>query len=499
MKRKATLLFCLSFAIACPSFGQKEVSSMASSFGNFSVPKGKSREETLFREALSKGREYRDYYVLVNESQKMVKEEDLIDICKAHDYLYSDKYVKKDIDRFGDKASTVYKFEFLPKAVFPEYVFDWTDRTSTKFADLKSKGSAWVFDVNLYNASNKMYLKDNCLWSGSVADGMIEGTGTGFCHLGETQFLYFFGQFRKGFPIGRVMYSIFIANEEGDASKNAQFHLIEVGEIHDGMALFRYLSNGGDKRGKANELYGYVSEEGKVTVMPTYKTAHDFSGDKAAVKNDKGLDVYINKYGTELGYTEAQQKVFDDAKAEEERIKAEAERQKLLAEQKAEEERQLAEEKRRAYLQKIQPLMDKSKWQIGDRLCLEFARQGQYITGTLEGWNPDRSKCKLMIVTSPGARVRYNGYNLEKNNVVWIPTSGDGWHKALPEEIEAANRDDNSTYSNSISTLAKCPECNGKGYVEYTYKGWFGSTGTGTRTCSRCEGTKFVMMDQKLF
>ena len=515
MVRRIVTFFFLSTALAAPVLCQKavdadKVSNPTVTADKVSVPKGKSREEELFREALSWERDYRDYYVLINQTQKMVKVEDLTSICEQYGYLYREDYVTKDIDRFGDKAATVLKFWFLPKASYWRYVFEWTDRTSTKSESLEAKGSVWFFDVTQYNLSNKLSLLRDCYWSGNVVDGFIDGTGAGICQLNDESFCYFSGQFRKGFPLGRACFRKFVTKgtwgygpkeklPDGSKSNGAAFHWIEVGQMSDGMATFRYLDNGGDRAGKTSDLYGFVNENGLVAIAPTYKEVHNFSDGKAAVRNNKGEGVYIDKVGQFVDYTEEQKIIFADAKAEEERIKAEAEQQRLLAEQKAEEERKLAEEKRLAYLQKIQPLMDKNKWQIGDRLCLEFARQGQYITGTLEGWNPDRSKCKLMIVTSPGARVRYNGYNLEKNSLVWIPSSGDGWHKALPEELEAANRDDNSTYTNTISTLAKCPECNGKGYVEYTYTGWFGSTGKGTRTCSRCEGTKFVMQDQKLF
>ena len=89
-------------------------------------------------------------------------------------------------------------------------------------------------------------------------------------------------------------------------------------------------------------------------------------------------------------------------------------------EQERAEKLRLEREKREAYLQKIKPLMDKNKWQRGDRLCLEFVRQGQYITGTVEEWNGDKSKCRIKIVTSPNGNMSYNGDILSKNNLTTI-------------------------------------------------------------------------------
>lgn len=512
IRRTISYLF-ISLLLVCSAFGQREektsyVKSALMPSDPISVPTGKSREEVLFREALERTREYRSYFALINETGKMVKKEDLIDICNAHNYLYLDKYETKEIDRFGDKASSVLKFWFMPKESYWRYVFEWTDRTSTKCESLKKRGSLWFFDVNQYNASNKLRLIGHSLWTGNVVDGYVDGTGVGFRQLAEHEYCYFSGEFRKGFPVGKVTFRLFKTDgtswgyspREKKGSNGAAFHTIEVGEMHDGMALFRYLDNGGDNSGKASELYGYVSEEGKVTVKPIYKTAHAFNGGKAVVKNDKGQEIYIDKFGADLGYTEAQQKIYDDAKAEEERIKAEAEKQRLLAEQKEAEEKRLAQERRVAYLQKIRPLMDKSKWQRGDRVCLEFGRQGQYITGTVEEWNGDKSKCRIKIVTSPNGNMSYNGDMVSKNNLIWIPTSGEGWHKALPEEIEAANAQDNSIPTQDIQQMAICPDCNGKKYIEESYRAGliFHYTDTRVVDCPRCGGTGFIMKSQTI-
>ena len=99
--------------------------------------------------------------------------------------------------------------------------------------------------------------------------------------------------------------------------------------------------------------------------------------------------------------------------------------------------------------------------------------------------------------------MQYNGENLEKNTTMWIATSGEGWHKALPEEIEAANKQDNSTYQakTNLTLPKKCPNCNGKGWVsrEVTHRGWLGSyTDTETSKCYRCDGTGWIEETQTL-
>ena len=470
------------------------------------LPTGKSWEDKHFREALEKGREAKSYYELVNEDKKVIKVESLTDFCRTHNYMWKKNYETKEIAKFGDLATSVYKFYFLPEEEYVYYVFEWTDRSMARASDLKNKGSVYFFDAD---ANAFICLRDNALWTGTVSGDLVSGTGAGIWKKNDDIYYYFQGTFKNGFPVGKAKFRIVDTNKdnwgfsprETSNGSGIPFREVELGEMQDGMALFRYLDNG-EKRQQGNELWGYVTDGGTIAIKQQYKTAYAFSNGRAAVVNDKGEDIYINKTGQFVDYTEKQQKIFADAKAKEDAEKAEQERQRMLAEQKAEEERRIAEEKRLAYLQKIQPLMDKSKWERGDRICLEFGRQGQYITGTLEEWNGNKSKCRIKIVTSPNGNMSYNGDILSKNNLIWIPTSGEGWHKALPEEIEAANLQDNSIPTTTISQMVICPECHGKKYKEESYSTYFFGipTGTSTRTvkCSRCDGTGFSMETQHI-
>ena len=456
------------------------------------LPQGKSWEDKHFREALQRGRTNKSFYELVNEEKKVVKVDPLIDFCRAHNYRWKKDYTSKQIAKFGDLINSVYKFYFIPENEFISYVFEWTDRSMARSSDLKSKGTVYFFDAD---ANSFVCLRDNAFWTDAVSGGYITGTGAGIWKKNNDTFYYFQGTFKNGFPVGRAKFRIIDTNNSNWGSSprengsGAPFREVEVGEMQDGMALFRYLDNG-EKRKQGSELWGYVTDQGSITIKPTYKTAYAFSNGRASVLNDKGESIYINKLGQFVDYTEKQKQIFADAKAKELAEKAELERQRQLAEQERAEKLRLEREKREAYLQKIKPLMDKNKWQRGDRLCLEFGRQGQYITGTVEEWNGDKSKCRIKIVTSPNGNMSYNGDILSKNNLIWIPTSGEGWHKALPEEIEDANAQDNSIPTQTIQNLAKCPDCGGHGGESSRWDGW--------RKCRRCDGTGFITRSQTI-
>ena len=49
---------------------------------------------------------------------------------------------------------------------------------------------------------------------------------------------------------------------------------------------------------RVNNLKGYVDEHGKVVVAPTYRTANDFSEDRALVVREAGSAQYIDGTGT---------------------------------------------------------------------------------------------------------------------------------------------------------------------------------------------------------
>ena len=487
------------------------------------APNGDSTEEKLFREALSKGRGYRSYYELVNETKKVVKAEDLINYCKSHGYLWEKDYKTKEISKFGDFSTSVYLFYFLPKNEFVNYVFDWTDRTNSNAGQLKSKGS-----VYFYNASTNTFdlLNNTALWTGSVVDGFVDGKGAGIWIKDGTHYYYFSGTFKRGFPLGNAKYRIVDTNvgswgyspreklPSGKYGTGGPFREVEVGEMNDGRAVFRYLDSG-DASNKGSNLYGFVDQNGAVVIKPAYKTAGPFSNGRAAVSNDKE-EFYIDKNGNFVDHTPRQKKIYADAKAKEDSIKAEREREQLLAEQKAAEERRIAEEKEAALKKRIEANKNTKLWSRGCRLAYRYANGYEYVIATLEEWNENRTKVKVKIVASPSATRTLNGDLLEKNNTMWVSAHNEGWHLALDEEISAALNNDNSvrriqapsSSSSSSSSSNFCSKCGGRGVIQCwscngtgshsrgggwdedaTYETCSTCRGKGSYTCSQCNGT----------
>lgn len=479
------------------------------------VPTGKSWEDKHFREALERGRQAKSYYELINADKKVIKLEDLTEFCQSHGYLWSKDYTTKEIPKFGDVATSIHRFYFLPKEEWVYYVFEWTDRTMSRSSDLRNKGSVYFFDA----ASNSFIcLRDNAMWTGSVSDGFVEGNGAGIWTRDGRNYYYFSGNFRKGFPVGKAKFRVVDSQSSGAwgyspretlpsgrAGDGSAFREVELGEMQDGMALFRYLDNG-EKRKEGSELWGYVSQSGAIAIKPIYKTAHAFSNGRAAVVNDKGEDVYIDKTGQFVDYTAKQKQIIAEAKAKEAAEKAEQERQRLLAEQKAAEEQRKAEAKEADLKRRIEANKNTRLWSRGCRLAYRYPNGYEYVLATLEEWNEDRSKVKVKIVASPSAtRSLYNGDLLEKNNTTWVAARGEGWHLALEEEIAEALANDNSVKRNTTTvintgpTTHSCSACNGTGRKICYSCGGTGRTqkdswdeSKGYETCYTCRGTTTV-------
>ena len=487
------------------------------------IPSGNSWEDKHFREAMTNGRQQKSYYELVNEDKKVIKLDDLTSYCRAHNFMWSKDYKTKEISKFGDVATSIYKFYFLPVEEFPLYVFEWTDRTMSRSSDLRSKGSVYFY---VPESDAFMCLRDEALWTGTVSNGYVEGTGAGIWKKDDRNYYYFSGTFKNGFPVGKAKYRIIDTEgagswgyspretmPSGKAGTGPAFREVEVGEMSDGMALFRYLDNG-EKSKSGSELYGYVNQSGSIVIKPTYKTAHAFNNGRAAVVNDKGEDVYIDKTGQFVDYTPKQKEIFAEAKAKEDAEKAEQERQRLLAEQKAAEEKRIAEAKEADLKRRIEANKNPRLWSRGCRLAYRFSNGYEYVLATLEEWNEDRSKVKIKIVASPSAQRSINGDMLEKNNTMWVSTRNEGWHLALDEEITAALNNDNSVKKETVvvststsssgsgystcstcrgAGMIKCTNCYGKGYVEDSWSDEVSTCSTcggrGRAVCYQCNGT----------
>lgn len=498
--------------------GLSTVSPMAQS--NIPVISGNSWEAKHFREALLRGRSYRKYYQFINDDKsKVITAETLKEFCRKHKFDYLEDYETKEVKRFGDFTTSVYKFHFVPESLWIDYVFEWTDRTEAKAGDLKSNGSAYFFNPDV---GGFVCLRDHVRWTGTLTDGWVDGVGAGIYQLTDHIFYYFSGIYQNGFPVGHARYRIIDTTKDGWEfsprekqstrlfGQGAPFHEVVLGPMHEGMALFQYIDNG-ESRKEGSQLYGYANQNGAIIIKPTYQTASSFSGGKAIVQNEKEEFIYIDKTGTFIDYTDRQKKLFDREKARQDSLNLAKERERILAEQKAAEEQRLAAAKEANLRQRIEANKNTRLWTRGSRLCYRYPSGNEYVLATLEEWNSNRTKVKVKIVASPSATRTLNGDLLEKNNTMWVSARNEGWHLALDEEIEIALRNDESIRKQEPTRQVivqderskDCPECNGRGVKPCSscdatgiMTSWFSDDkictdcrGKGQRRCFYCSGS----------
>ena len=218
---------------------------------------------------------------------------------------------------------TIRSAEFMPENEIGYYL-------ARVQSDKLQKGKAYI----VLGGSSKAV---DVEWSGRVANGMIEGSGTGVAMLENGQHYVISGKYINGIANGNCTVTQVTANvEDGmlDPSKvitKDKFYM--VSDFINGYA--RYYKD---------DKWGFIDESAKVVVQPKYKkivSSFDSDGE-AIVLNDQDEEIKIDKHGSELGYSDHQNEIFAET-----RRKAELEEQERQRKA-AEEARQRAEQEEKA-------------------------------------------------------------------------------------------------------------------------------------------------------
>ncbi|MBQ9436688.1 MAG: zinc finger-like domain-containing protein [Bacteroidales bacterium] len=465
------------------------------------IPQGKSWEDKHFREAMLRGRKEKEYYTLVNNENKEVSESKLIEYCKAHRFLAGSHTKTKNLKKFGTTVQTVEEFYFLPEDMVLFYVYECCgDYLSGK--NLTQKGA-----VQYYLTDNKRFvLLPDAFWSGTVVGGKVEGSGSGIIEQVRGSYLFFSGTFHQGVPCGVVEYRLvntgwqnwWMTTEQARANKKdggSPSLKINVDELNGNAALFRFQSD---------SKYGILEMSNDIitiTLEPSLKeqdVKSKFHNGKVKVIQDK-KEVYVDRFGKFIDYSEGEKQLMADAKAKEERERAEAERQRRLAEEEAAEERRQAAIFEAELTKRIEANKNTRLWSQGCRLAYRYPNKQEYIIATLEQWSDDRSRVKVRIVSSPSSVSTYKGDLLSKGNTMWVSARNEGWHLAFDEELAIALGDDHSANINCLACNGRgtipCGNCDGTGQVErWSYGSKYYDTcgachGKGSRKCKHCNGS----------
>lgn len=280
-----------------------------------------------FKSAMDRGRTSQSFYILKNESKKKLLLEDLTKYCQDNNYIIGD-HTTKEVSRFGDVATTIATFEFLPKYEYKDYLYSCLTNGKS-FYSLTQKGTGYCY----YNG--RFYETTDIQWSGTIKDGLIQGKGEGYAWNTENgQGFVVSGEFDKGLPVnGLTKFTLYIPQTIGPYnSNNTVTDECKTESLSDGLLPIWI-----------NKKLGFVNTDGVICINPEYSAlVKPFKDGTALVSRNDTTEIIIDKLGNYKGVTQKQQAIINERlrkKAEEERA-AELARKKAEAEELARLKRQ---------------------------------------------------------------------------------------------------------------------------------------------------------------
>ena len=380
------------------------------------------------------------------------------------------------------------KFKVLPKNELEMYIYN------------KLNSSKWAYNMLTQTGKGQTFVLGELdfKWSGNVTNGMINGTGCGLAKISGREYCFVNAEFVNGLPKGEVNFVkyycsgddpttgtttnyryIFSDWSEGMAyvqcpgSTNYGLANAETGKIVARDKFYNYDEPFKDGHGVVDMYYGRTDSEttcpdcsGRGAISGCSNCGGDgytgWSNDtRCSTCNGTGAhgcskchgkgkvhqpgtpiikDIVIDKNGEFVDWGPNEKaKLAEQENAErarQQRIKDSLDRVEKL---RIEAERKKAELERKVAIN-----CNPKLWTQGDHICYSLPNYSGKITcGTLEEWNPNHTKAKIKVVTSPSKNATYNGEQLFKNNTFWIDTKGTKWHKAVEGEFEASLEYDN--------------------------------------------------------
>jgi len=181
-----------------------------------------AQEDRLFSDAISRGRQSNGCYLVNNSDKKAVETDEMVAYIKRKGYSVL-SYTTQLKKRFGNAREIVDKMEFIATQDYPQYVFYYMSGGTTNYRQLK-KGSFFqpteekqytkhgIVEV-LSGIKTVFWRNDNVLWTGSLSNGFLHGSGKAFWVKGTNEYHYLEGTFEYGFPKA-VKTSTYIAQHD---------------------------------------------------------------------------------------------------------------------------------------------------------------------------------------------------------------------------------------------------------------------------------------------
>ena len=331
-------------------------------------------QKKLIQEGLKNGKNYNHLYTATNNSNKVIKEENVYKYCRENKIIVKNLRTKLT-NQFGGSALTVASFEFLPESEATDYVF--FQAMGNEYQNCKSTGNGYYY--SLFNGGSGIAKKvftnsSNLKWSGTISNGTICGSGFGYYYNTSDGMLYCFkGRYDNGKPTGDVLFKRYKLNVGELTTNETGTVSLEIGEMSDDMAFVK-------KNGSfcmMNSKYEFVTDFIFAKIVKPFE-----NGTAEVVKTGNYKEIVIDKLGNFVDYTNHQKKLDEEERIRKER-EAELERQRLEREK----QRQAKEEAERKRQQRIAEI-DKELKLIEDNIisrCNEEVKR-KYAVGKEVHW-----------------------------------------------------------------------------------------------------------------
>jgi hypothetical protein len=255
-------------------------------------------QEKQFDEALSQGRQTGRFYRMKNLKAKMITVEKVKELAMKRDFILGN-HSTKEIGRFGDVATTIKTWDFIPRKDYELYIAE-NMNAGSKAADYTQEGTAWIADVS--GANLQIRRLDNVKWTGQVKNNRIDGKGQAIVQENDLRFLAFEGIFDEGIPQGNLTIRLYTPNikELKFDSRNNHSQQATLGQKSEGMTMVKF-----------KDRYGFINSDGVLVAQPVYKEVKDFKNGVAYV-TETTVEMKIDKTGRVVALSENAQLTFAD-------------------------------------------------------------------------------------------------------------------------------------------------------------------------------------------
>ena len=255
-------------------------------------------QEKQFNEALQAGRSTKSFYRMTNRKAKMIRVNKVEELARQKDYILG-PHSTKEIGRFGDVATTIKTWDFIPRSEYTLYLGENLN-SGTRAADYKQKGTVFLTDISQSQLKVNQY--DNVAWTGQLKNNRIDGKGCGIYKEDDKRFWAFEGNFSEGIPQGELKVILYTPQDKEQRYNEKFSHNYQstCGQKSEGMTTVKF-----------KDRYGFINSDGVLVAQPKYREVKDFKDGVAYVTEDK-VELKIDKTGTVVALSENAKLTFDD-------------------------------------------------------------------------------------------------------------------------------------------------------------------------------------------